>query len=247
MIRHLISIVTITKDDVQGRTATIASAHRLRELGAEHIVVDGSSENDRLSPTPEEVNLTVLPRPPCGRADAFNAGLDIANGEWIWFLNGGDTVHEQLDPSWLFALLKKTQADVVTGAIHYAGEEHPRPAPPLWGQWPLLVCWIPHPATLVRRSALMRLSGFNPKFKICMDFDLWHRLLSKNTAVDIVALPFARFDINGVSQCRENRRFLAGENAKILWKHKGEIVKSLCRIMVGIISVTKHIIADRWF
>jgi hypothetical protein len=240
-----LTIVTITKADLEGLRATLDSTEALRALkGVEQIVVDGDGDAKQGA---ESAGCRWIRQTGAGISDAFNEGMSVACGEWIWFLNSGDTVHELLDTNWLLGLLRSTCADVVIGAIHYQGESHSRSAPPLWQQWPLLVCWIPHPATLVRRSALAQISGFNPKLEICMDFDLWHRLLSKNIAVDIVGLPFARFDINGASQRRENRRFLAGENATVLWRNKGIILKSLCRNVIGVLSVIKHTFVDRWF
>lgn len=224
-----LTIVTVTKNDLAGLLRTVGSAMVWRRAGVEHIIVDGSDDPSSAIALANDADsnsgglLRVVPRPARGISDAFNAGLAKAKGEWVWFLNGGDAVHETLEPEWLLSLLAKTRAQVVTGALHFDGETNARALPRLSWQWPLLACWLAHPATLVRRDRLLAVGGFDLKWRIAMDYDLWFRLLEGATTVDVLSVPFARFDLNGISQSRETAPSARREEASVVLRHLGKM------------------------
>lgn len=234
--RILLSVITITKDDPAGLARTLTSTAGWRQhSGAEYIVVDGSSARPRTA----HDGIRVLVQQSSGIAGAFNDGLRVARGEWVWFLNGGDALHPGLSREWLFALLAATAADIVVGSVHYDGDVAPHPSRLLREQWPPLICWIPHPAALVRREVLMRAGGFDERWRIAADFDLWLRLLHQDVRVDVVSVPFALFDINGVSQRPDTRGVLAQENAGVLWRHKH-------RLMRAWLTTGRHMLGAFW-
>lgn len=217
----LLSIITITKDDAEGLARTLLSTARWRaEAWVEQIVVDASRVPARV----EDLRIRIERQTSSGIAAAFNEGLACANGEWVWFMNGGDAVHENLDVNWVFRLLSATRAHVVTGAIHCDGEDAPRALPPLVYQWPLIACWLSHPATLVRRQRLLALGGFSEKWRIAMDYDLWFRLLDRDTVVDVISVPFARFDVNGVSEHPDTAPLARWEDALVVLTHSGRMI-----------------------
>jgi hypothetical protein len=217
MNNRWLTLITVTKDDAVGLARTLKSANALRTAGAEHLVVDGGTDGSVTKEVVSRVagDVVVHERSPQGIADAFNFGLSAARGEWVWFLNGGDAVHEALETAWFFSLLSMTSADVITGGLHYDGDASPRLLPPLACQWPLFNCWLAHPATLVRRERLLAFGGFNRELKIAMDYDLWQRLL-RGATVDVLSVPFARFDVHGISQCSDSRARVCREEATVL-------------------------------
>ncbi|HNY41816.1 MAG TPA: glycosyltransferase [Bryobacteraceae bacterium] len=223
----LLSVVTITKRDPDGVRCTLNSIAALRgDARVEQLVVDGDGNAEA---TAVAESCHWLHQAGAGISGAFNEGIAVARGEWIWFLNGGDRMHETLDPEWLLALLRTTKADIVTGAIHDDGATSPRYAPPLSKQWPLSVCWLQQPSTIVRKTLLTQVGGFDPQLKICMDYDLWLKLLRTDPKVDVVAVPFARFDTHGVSRRPAMRRRLMRENAQVLWRHRCVFLRSVPR------------------
>ncbi|MBX7122557.1 MAG: glycosyltransferase [Opitutaceae bacterium] len=220
----LLSVVTITRNNPDGLARTVESAAALRGWGVEHIVVDGSDGQYTPQNTVccSRAGVRYIYREPEGISDAFNFGLSEAHGEWIWFVNGGDAIHELLEPSWLLGLLSKSGAAITTGGIHYDGEPQIRYAPMLSDRWPLLSCWFPHPATLVRRNLLVAVGGFDLRYAIAMDYDLWLRLAHQGVLVDVISMPFARFDLGGVSNQVHARTQLLREESRIIleqWKH----------------------------
>lgn len=228
---HLLTLVTVTKDDPRGLARTLASTAGWRNRpGVEQIVVHAGAEPVAL---PEGVR--GVRQAGRGIANAFNEGLQAAQGEWVWFLNGGDAIHEELMPDWLGMLLARTRADLVVGCVHGDGDAGPRALAPLREQWPLLHSWPPHPATLVRREVLLRAGGFSARYRVCMDFDLWQRLLGAGARADVVSVPLARFDLGGLSSRPENAGLVFRENGAVLWRHQGAVWLTLWRGGFGLV------------
>lgn len=212
----LLTIVTITKDDPRGLVRTLGSAAALRSAReVEHLVVyhgviaSGCSDD----------SVIMLRQKSAGIAEAFNEGWHQAHGEWVWFLNGGDQVDPRLTAEHLRVLLNLTRADIVIGGITYEGEVEVRLPPPRALQWPPIRSWIPHPATLVRRSLFERFGGFDPRYSIAMDYEWWLRALSTNVAVDVLTIPFALFAAGGLSQRPETRKLIVREQRYALRRH----------------------------
>lgn len=225
-----LSLITITKDDSEGLAHTLASTTALREAGVEQLVVDGSeaaaTAGDDLASSSPENGVRVLARPARGIADALNAGLAEATGEWVWFLNGGDCVDPRLKPTFLSNLLAASGARVVIGGTTYAGEAAPRMAPPGHLRWPPFRSWIPHPSTLVRREMFERHGGFNERYKIAMDYEWWLRAIPTGIDVDVISVPFAVFALGGVSQRPESLPVLKREKRHALRRHQAGLVKT---------------------
>ncbi|AOS44551.1 putative glycosyl transferase [Lacunisphaera limnophila] len=235
-----LSLVTITKDDPAALARTLASTAGWRQRpGVQQIVVFAGAE-----PAAWPEGVCALRQTGDGIASAFNEGLQVAQGEWVWFLNGGDAIHEDLAPEWLETLLARTRADLVIGSIQGDGDAAPRELTPLREQWPLLHSWPPHPATLVRREVLRRAGGFSPRYRVCMDFDLWQRLLGAGARADVIAVPLARFDLGGLSSRPENAGLVFRENGDVLWRHQGAVWRTIGRggwgLMVGWLRALRH-------
>ncbi len=226
-----LSIVTVTKDDPVGLEGTLISANALRVIGAEHLIIDGGIdlETTRRIAAESGGGITVIPRPPEGIAEAFNAGLVAARGEWVWFLNGGDRIDPRLEPSSFCALLEKTKAEVIIGGLTYEGDVEPRPHPLPHKRWPAVSSWIPHPATLVRRRMFERYGGFDERYRIAMDYEWWLRALVPTVSVDVLSLPFAVFAPGGISQRPEVRKIIRREKFRAISRHCVSIAGQLAR------------------
>lgn len=222
-----LTLVTITKDDPAGLERTLLSAAKLRQEGAEHWVVDGTAS---LPPADAGVltasGINVLRLPPRGVANAFNAGIAAARGEWVWCLNGGDQVDPLLTPEFLSALLADSRADVIVGGTTYEGESAPRSHPPTHLRWPPFRSWIPHPSTLVRRRLFEQFGSFDESYTIAMDYEWWLRAIPSGIAVDVVNLSFAIFAPGGLSQRPENLATVRREQRAALRKHQVALGRS---------------------
>lgn len=203
-MKPILDIITVTKDDLAGVAATIASTRKLRACtGIRQIIVDSSSEpvaakiRELLA---DEESLDYYWQEPCGIASAFNLGISHSTADWLWFLNGGDAVHPNLAENLLLQILDLTQAGVIIFELEYMQTRLSSRHPPLWALWPPMYShWVPHPATIIRAKLFEQYGVFDTSYKIAMDADWWMRVFSKNVVVDLLSIPIVLYDQNGVS------------------------------------------------
>lgn len=211
-----LSIVSVTKEDPVGWARTSASAATWRAYpGVEQVVVYRGVAPVLLQPPHPVLQLQAS----TGIAGAFNEGLAVAQGDWVWFLNGGDEIDPSLTPTWLQTLLGRSRADIVIGGTTYAGEAAPRSHPLPERRWPPVQPWIPHPSTLVRRRFLERIGRFDPRYAVAMDYAWWMRALSAGASVDVLSVPFAVFADGGISQRADARPRLGQERDDVIRGH----------------------------
>lgn len=240
----LIDIVTITKDDFTGLKSTIKSTTSLRATDmVKQIVIDSSSKktsDEVKSFLAKQKNIEFYYQFPKGISSAFNYGLSKASAEWIWFLNGGDKFNStNID---LFVnILRSTVAQVVIFDISLNGSQIIHP--PIFALWPPIRNWIPHPSTIVKRQLLKKVGGFDERFKIAMDGDLWFRLMSQDVCVDLISLPVVEFSPRGLSKKTKERSL---EELKVVWKNRGVItrrnINSLYLQVRGVVSFVNKLI-----
>jgi glycosyltransferase involved in cell wall biosynthesis len=90
----VISVVTVTYNDVESLRRTLDSVVAQRWAGIEQIVVDGGSTDGTaalLAKRDREI-AAWRSEPDKGIYDAMNKGLSLASGEYVLFLNSGDTL-----------------------------------------------------------------------------------------------------------------------------------------------------------
>ena len=97
MVNPKISIVTVTYNCESIIEKTLESVNSLIYDTKEHIIIDGNSQDT----TVDVVNISnnfdgiILSEPDSGLYDAMNKAMNIAEGDFIFFLNAGDVFSSQ--------------------------------------------------------------------------------------------------------------------------------------------------------
>lgn len=93
-----ISIITVTYNAASVLKRTLDSVKAQSWQQIEHLIIDGASKDETVSMAetykaqcPYEV--VILSEPDKGLYDAMNKGLRLATGDYLVFLNAGDTLH----------------------------------------------------------------------------------------------------------------------------------------------------------
>jgi len=210
----LVSVVTIVRNDRAGFLATLESV--LSQQGfddLEHIVVDGASSDG----TAEAVRAHAarlgrwVSEPDAGISDAFNKALALARGRWINFLNAGDAYADPGVLARVEPLLRDGRRAIVTGYSVTAGVRSP-PYP--IGNHERLArrAWLSHQGSFIHRRVFEACGGFDPRFRVRMDYELWLRALPRFPFTFIDGPPLVTFAPGGVST-RLRREFFAEEFA----------------------------------
>lgn len=207
-----LSIITVVKDDPEGFVQTMESIERSVAINAEAsgielVVVDGSTDHQQIAARIEQVAETVsvnyVSETPSGIYAAMNSALGRASGEYVYFLNAGDTLHDvavlselhealKSSPVWAFGPVDIIELDnrvVRTPTWDYEAE---RAVGFSRGHFPA------HQGTIIRRETLNAVGGFDRQFRIAADYAVALKL-SQVAAPLVLTFPLATFREGGTS------------------------------------------------
>jgi len=172
----------------------------------EYLVVDGGSTDGTVGVLREYDSrfggrLRWVSEHDDGLYDAMNKGLALARGEYVAFLGADD----RLRPGALDAVAHALEAvplpDIVCGATHVFGPTGTRDEAPHRVVRRGLPARVPasHQSTFIRREALQAAGGFDLRFRIAADYDLYLRLVEAGRAEAFVDDVLSDFRLGGVS------------------------------------------------
>jgi glycosyltransferase involved in cell wall biosynthesis len=92
-----ISIITVNYNDKVGLERTITSVTRQTSLNYEHIIIDGGSTDGSAALIEQYQDRFSywVSEPDNGIYHAMNKGIEVAQGDYILFMNSGDTFYSE--------------------------------------------------------------------------------------------------------------------------------------------------------
>lgn len=196
----LFSIITVTYNAEKEIRSTLRSVDGQKFKLFEHLIIDGASTDDTMKIATSDLRpyRTVISAPDRGIYDAMNKGLDMARGDYVIFLNAGDTFHSPYTLSHVgrqimnhdFPGVVYGQTDIVDAQGKKVADRHLR-APRILTydsfKGGMVVC---HQAFF----ALRRLTGrFDLRYRFSADYDWCIRVLQHsrmNVYIDEVLADF---------------------------------------------------------
>lgn len=225
-----LSIITINYNNIDGLRRTYDSIVSQSFHDYEWIVVDGGSTDgskDFIFEHQSDVTWWCSERDG-GIYNAQNKGLNHAAGEYLLFLNSGDTL---LTPYVLEEVFSCTlDADVVYGDWYekksFSLCNKSRCYPGIANYFRFATCPLCHQATFIRGSVL-RKSPYDETYRICADWAKWVELSKSGCSFQHIPVKICLYLRDGISyraikQKRQEHKRIIGdfypmELAEILW------------------------------
>ncbi len=116
-----VSVITVVFNGEQFLESTILSVLNQTYDNVEYIIIDGESTDgtvDIIKKYEEEIDYWVSEKD-AGIYDAMNKGIDIASGEWINFMNAGDTFYNNSILEDVFEVSDFEGIDIVYGHVNH--------------------------------------------------------------------------------------------------------------------------------
>ena len=202
----MFTIVTVCLDAEAHIAGAIESVLAQTCADYEYVVVDGGSTDATLQVIAERAprfggRLQVVSDRDDGLYDAMNTGLALARGEYVGFLGADDRLRPGALDAVARALTAVPRPDVVFGATHVFGPNGS------WDEAPRRVvrrglpARVPasHQSTFVRRDAIEAVGGFERRFRIAADYDLYLRLVAAGCTEAFVPDVLSEFRLGGAS------------------------------------------------
>ncbi len=216
----LISVVTITKDHINGLAQTLTSVQEQDYQNIEHLVIDGNSTDgskELLNTYVHSKHYVYYSEPDNGIASAFNKGIARSTGHLIFFLNSGDVFFSNSVISEVVASYQQNHWKCAQGGVVAPSHSTPEVLympPKLSSHFLHYFMFLPHQGFFCETS-LHKKHQFDESLKTSMDYDLFLKMLP---GLDIFYLPFviAKREPGGVSS---NWQLRVSEHAQIRLKY----------------------------
>jgi len=248
----LVSVITVCFNAAKTLEQTILSVRDQLCQNFEFIVVDGASTDetiDILHAHDADIDLWIS-EPDGGIYDAMNKGAALARGEYLAFLNADDrylpdTLSHLAEAANAYSaavfhgnMVKERE---IEGTVYHR-EEKPNPGFMPQGMG------IFHPTSFVKRTKFQAAGGYNKRYRLAADYDLFLRLWQKGLAFHHIDKALAIFSLGGASNAgcgtyseaveiqRLNKTGTATKTMVLLWKCRMKI--AIRKILFGLARLT---------
>ena len=216
-----VSIVMPCFNARQHLPSSVASVLAQTFADWELIAVDDGSQDDTLVWLKAQTDPRIrwVSQPNRGVSAARNAGIALARGRFLAFLDADDTWHREFLLTMTGALHERPDAVLAycgwqnLGLTGGRGQPYVPPDYEADGKLGRLFgnCGWPIHACLTRRDAILAAGGFDPRFKTSEDFLLWLKI-AKDQAICRVPEVLAYYHFHGAAQA-------TGDQARVAINH----------------------------
>jgi glycosyltransferase involved in cell wall biosynthesis len=222
------SIITVTYNASQWIEQTIQSILSQSRLHIEYILIDGASTDgtQEIIRKYESRIAKWISEPDKGLYDAMNKGLQLATGDYVWFINAGDTIYDSTTVEQIVAQLSTTQlrpaiiygeTEITDATGHSRGMRRLK-APEIltWKSFKMgmLVC---HQSFIVQREIAV---GYDLKYQYTADYDWCIRCMKRADAIFNTHRILSCFMEAGLSAA--NRKDSLKERYRIMCENYGK-------------------------
>jgi len=202
------SIVTVCKNPGASLWVTQESLQRQTYGNFEWVVIDGVSTDGTLEQLKLHPGVTTLvSEPDAGIYDAMNKGVRRAKGDFVFFLNAGDTFFDCTVLEQVAAMLALHPSDVLYGdAWIVEGEEktflrkHDRV-----DKIYLVTATITHQAVFAHRDLFHVVGEFDTRFKLKADHDWIVRCWNAGKTFRYLPIAMVRYPNDGYSKLNRKK------------------------------------------
>jgi Glycosyltransferases involved in cell wall biogenesis len=199
------SVITVTRNDLLGLRETIDSVLSQNGINYEHIVVDGASSDGTVAylSTIHRGGFKWISEPDSGIYDAMNKSLRLVDGDYIVFLNAGDSFSrdDALEKVQSCILHNSSPPDVVYCGAQYVMKNsrthYRRPRTPKSTIWHGLPA--NHQSTFYRYNVF---PGYDVSYRICGDYYIASILQKKGACTLVCDYCVVKFRIGDTSYKR---------------------------------------------
>jgi len=232
MDKLLFSVVTVTLNCADDAVLTAQSILGQDFANFEYIVKDGGSVDGTVERL-KELGVPVHLSGDSGIYDAMNQAINLCRGEYIYFLNAGDTFYSPKTLSRLAGLIK-TGKDIYYGNISLLPMNKVRRHPHYLSRYYLFRKNLNHQSWIAKRKVYQELKGFNLNYRYVADQDfLWRALFQYKKTIEHVNLIMANFIYGGTSTKKEAQKDNAQER-KYLLNQYYSLLELFCYSIAGL-------------
>ncbi len=214
-----VSIITINRNNSSGLVKTIESVVNQTFTGFEYLIIDGGSTDDSVEVIKKYGSRISywISEPDNGIYNAMNKGILKAQGEYLLFLNSGDTL-AATDVLRNIVDLHLTE-DLIYGNLIISdnGKKAVHKFPDKVDYSYLFSETIGHPNSFIKRDLFQRIGLYNENLKIVSDWEFFLKaIVIYKTTYRHVDVPVSVFSLDGASSLSTNSEKIRIERNLVL-------------------------------
>ncbi|MDO5571247.1 MAG: glycosyltransferase family 2 protein [Bacteroidales bacterium] len=200
-----LSIITVNLNNKIGLSNTINSVKCQDYKDFEYLIIDGNSKDGSVDIIKDQSNNITkwISEPDNGIYDAMNKGIIMAKGEYMLFLNSGDTLYNNKTLSTIFST--DTTENFIYGKISCTNKIIEKnlninSRNKVLSIWDFYKSSLPHQATFIKRVLFDKYGLYDTKYKIASDWKFFIICIILNSESYIYKdLIISKFDATGIS------------------------------------------------
>ena len=239
-----LSVITVTYNAEKTLERTLKSVSGQTYPYVEHIVVDGKSEDHTVSLIQKYVNpaLKWVSEPDKGLYDAMNKAVTMTTGDYLCFLNAGDTFYtDDTVERMMNSFEAASPPDIIYGETAIVDDSGKflfmrRLSVPETLSWKsfkqgMVVC---HQAFIVKKTIF---EPYSLDYRFSADVDWCIRMMKKSRRIHNTHLTLINYLNEGVTTA--NRKASLKERYRIMVKHYGQVSTFLHHLWFAFRAVLK--------
>lgn len=195
-----VTIITVTYNAEKYIEETINNIINQDYPNIEYIIIDGGSRDNTVDIIKKYNSYITywISEPDKGIYDAMNKGINVATGDWINFMNAGDTFCEKNTISKVINEVTE-KVDLISGDIYYIKNNNKEylKAKGLENILNGMFCFH---QTLFTRTQIMKEYHFNIEFKIAGDYDFVLKCYMNQYKFKFLNFAIANFIADGLAE-----------------------------------------------
>jgi glycosyltransferase involved in cell wall biosynthesis len=222
----LLSIISITKDNIEGLKKTISSVFSQSFLDFEYIIVDGASLDGSvdyllsLEDNPIAFSFQWISESDTGVYHAMNKGIGLSKGEYLLFLNAGDYLVNSTVLSDVFSSPK--MADILYGRCNISkGNKivYTTNPPDHLTFATIYNEGLAHQATFIKHQLFEMFGLYDESYRYNADIEFWYRtIVLEQVSTQKLDFVISDYNLDGISST-DNQTTLYKEEMDRIYSH----------------------------
>ncbi|MDD2340083.1 MAG: glycosyltransferase family 2 protein [Methanosarcina sp.] len=204
-----ISIITVCLNSEKFIEKTIESVINQTYSNIEYIIIEGKSTDNTLNILNKykpDIDILISEKDN-GIYDAMNKGLNLAHGDFIYFLNSGDYLYDKDTLAKIITHVNdQNKYDIIYGDFIYFDENKSEYREGHPSVTEIVARGVNHQSILVPKMSFEKFGYFDDTYKIFADLDWILRAVIKNKQkINYIKLPIAYYLEGGMSEKYYNK------------------------------------------
>jgi len=208
------SIITVNFNNLVGLKKTLDSVFNQTFKDFEYIVIDGGSTDGSTEYLERESRKIdyYISEPDSGVYNAMNKGMEKAKGDYIIFLNSGDHFFNKKVLEQSIQYLDNKDLVYFNLEVIEGGKAYTKKYPDMLSFSYFVKDTLPHPATFIKKEALIKYGPFDETMKIAADWKFFIDGICKyNLSYQRIDNTLTTFYLDGMSSNPKNRKIIFNE------------------------------------